>query len=172
MGLVFENPSDKWAVLRLIKDELILKHGFMMDDIDELKPWGAYYRFVLADKQKFLDLYYPDFNPEDLPGNVNPKYLVFEPGKKISLQYHERRAEIWKVIYGEVEAYFGPGDSLGEYKTYKVDETFTYPALMRHKGGASAKGWAIVAEIWQHTDQSNLSTEEDNTRISDDFGRA
>jgi hypothetical protein len=31
--------------------------------------------------------------------------------------------------------------------------------------------WAIVAEIWQHTDIENPSNEEDIVRIQDDFGR-
>jgi mannose-6-phosphate isomerase-like protein (cupin superfamily) len=170
MNMHFDDPDDKWAVLRAIKDELILKKGLVMDDVDEQKPWGAYYRFVLSEKEKFLELFYKDLDV-DVPDNISPKFLVFAPGKKISLQYHERRDEIWKVLHGEVEAYYGEGDELGEYKTYKEGETFKYPALARHKGGASAKGWAIVAEIWKHTDQNNLSTEEDNTRISDDFGR-
>lgn len=171
VNLEFDDPNDKWGVLRKIKDELILKNKFIMDDVDEQKPWGAYYRFVLGEKDKFLEKYFKDLDVE-VPGNINPKFLIFEPGKKLSLQYHERRDEIWVVLQGEVEAYFGPGDELGEYKTYQQGEMFTYPALARHKAGASDKGWAIVAEIWKHTDQNNLSVEEDNIRVSDDYGRA
>jgi hypothetical protein len=32
-------------------------------------------------------------------------------------------------------------------------------------------GWGIVAEIWQHTDASNPSDEDDIVRVQDDFGR-
>jgi len=32
-------------------------------------------------------------------------------------------------------------------------------------------GWGIVAEIWQHTDASNPSDENDIVRLQDDFGR-
>jgi hypothetical protein len=31
--------------------------------------------------------------------------------------------------------------------------------------------YSIVAEIWQHTDNNNLSDEEDIIRVQDDFGR-
>ena len=168
--LQFNDPKDKWAVLRKIKDELVMKPGLTMDDVDEHKPWGSYYRFVSNDKQRFIDMYFKDLNV-DVPGKVNPKYLIFEPGKKLSWQYHDRRDEIWKVIHGEVEAFYGPGDELGEYKTYKEGETITYPVTTRHKGGASAKGWAIVAEIWRHVDTDNPSDEADIIRISDDYGR-
>ncbi|MFZ4770871.1 MAG: hypothetical protein ACOYLO_11885, partial [Ferruginibacter sp.] len=33
------------------------------------------------------------------------------------------------------------------------------------------EGWGIVAEIWQHTDASHPSDEEDIVRVQDDFGR-
>lgn len=170
IDLSLENAKDKWEVLRRIKDALVIKPGLTMKDVDELKPWGAYYTFVSGDKQAFLDLFYSDIDFE-VPGTINPKYLVFEPGKKLSLQYHERREEIWKVIYGEVEAYYGPSDEVDEYKLYEVGDTLRYPVTMRHRGGATAKGWAIVAEIWRHEDHDNPSGEEDIIRISDDFGR-
>lgn len=170
MDIKLKGVKDKWTALRIIKDQLILKHGLVMDDIDEHKPWGAYYRFSLDQKAKFMSLFYQDCNV-DVEGDVNPKILVFEPGKKISLQYHERRDEIWRVLYGEVEAYFGEGDKLGEYKTYKTREVFTYAAKFRHKGGASTADWAIVAEIWRHTNPGALSDENDNIRLADDFGR-
>ena len=31
--------------------------------------------------------------------------------------------------------------------------------------------WGIIAEIWQHTDPSNPSDEDDIVRVEDDFGR-
>ena len=170
MGLELNKRDDKWTALRAIKDVFILENSLLVDDVDEHKPWGAYYRFAPNEKEKFLELFYKDVDI-DAPGDIHSKILVFAPGKKLSLQYHERRDEVWLVLHGEVEAYYGEGDELGEYNTYHVGEMFTYPANMRHKGGASGKGWAVVAEIWRHTDQDNLSNEEDIARISDDFGR-
>ena len=31
--------------------------------------------------------------------------------------------------------------------------------------------WAVIAEIWQHTEKDNPSDEEDIVRINDDYGR-
>jgi mannose-6-phosphate isomerase len=31
--------------------------------------------------------------------------------------------------------------------------------------------WGVLAEIWQHTDPSNPSDEDDIVRVQDDFGR-
>jgi hypothetical protein len=31
--------------------------------------------------------------------------------------------------------------------------------------------WGIVAEIWQHTDESNPSDEDDIVRLQDDYSR-
>ena len=31
--------------------------------------------------------------------------------------------------------------------------------------------WAIIAEIWQHTEKDNPSDEDDIVRINDDYGR-
>ena len=164
------DTTNKWAVLRAIKDQLVLPNGLTMDDIDELKPWGAYYRFVLSHKEQFLELFYKGTNTV-AKGECSPKLLIFEPGKKISLQYHARRDEIWRVLYGTVEAYFGDANEVTEYTTHQTGEVFMYPAQTRHKGGAANSGWAVVAEIWRHTDQNNLSDENDNVRISDDYGR-
>ena len=33
------------------------------------------------------------------------------------------------------------------------------------------KAWGMVAEIWQHTDSTNPSDEDDIVRLEDDFGR-
>ena len=31
--------------------------------------------------------------------------------------------------------------------------------------------WAVIAEIWQHTEKDNPSDEDDIVRINDDYGR-
>ena len=163
--------TNKWAVLRRIKDDLILKNGLVMDDVDEHKPYGGYYRFLGSEREKFLELFYKELDVE-LSGNINPKFMIFAPGQKVSFQYHNRRSEIWRVIYGEIEAFYGDSDELGDYKIYELGEILNFPLGARHKAGASSKGWAIAAEIWKHEDPSNLSDESDIVRLSDDYGRA
>jgi len=89
------------------------------------------------------------------------------------LQYHNRRAEIWRVIEGEITVAISDTDEEGEWKIYKAGEELSYGALARHRAGVAEGGkWAVVAEIWQHTDPDNPTDEDDIVRLADDFGRA
>lgn len=167
--------TNKWAVLRRIKDDLILKNGLVMDDVDEHKPWGAYYRFTSECAENFVADYFPGRTVEELGrgGSISPKFLVFQPGKKLSLQYHNRRAEVWHVIYGDLVAAVSDSNEEGDWKTYPSGSELSYGALTRHRAGAvEGGGWVIVAEIWQHTDPAKPTDEADIVRLADDFGRA
>lgn len=166
---------EKYEKLSEVKRNLIQARGYTMADVDELKPWGAYYRLADECAEKFVNEYFPGRTVEELGrgGSLSPKFLVFEPGKKLSLQYHERRAEIWRVIGGELIAAVSEEDKEGEWKTYKPGEELAYGAEMRHRAGAPEGGeWVVVAEIWQHTDSENPTDEQDIIRLADDFGRA
>ena len=99
--------------------------------------------------------------------------MIFEPGKKLSLQYHNRRAEIWKIIEGTLIAAVSDTDEEGEWKEYKPGDELAYGALARHRAGALEGGeWVVVAEVWQHTDLASPTDESDIVRLADDFGRA
>jgi len=165
----------KWGVLKRIKDELIFGKGYVLSDVDEHKPWGAYYKLADDSAEQFIGEYFPGRTVEELGygGSLSPKFLVFEPGKKLSLQYHNRRAEIWRVIEGEIIVALSETDEEGEWKTYKAGDELAYDALVRHRAGVSeGSEWAVVAEIWQHTDPNNPTDESDIVRLADDFGRA
>jgi mannose-6-phosphate isomerase-like protein (cupin superfamily) len=165
----------KYDVLKRVKQNLIASQGYTLSDVDEHKPWGAYYRVADEFAEQFVAEYFPGRTVEELGqgGSLSPKFLVFEPGKKLSLQYHNRRAEIWRVIEGELTAAISDTDVEGEWKTYKAGEELSYGALARHRAGAPAGGdWVIVAEIWQHTYLDNPTDEDDIVRLADDFGRA
>jgi mannose-6-phosphate isomerase len=166
---------NKYDVLTKIKKEMILAKGYTLSDVDELKPWGAYYRLSDDYAEKFVKEYFPGRSVEELGhgGSLSPKILVFEPGKKLSHQYHERRAEIWRVIKGNLTAAVSTSDEEGEWKTYTAGEELAYDELIRHRAGAPEDGaWVVVAEIWQHTDKNNPTDEDDIVRLADDFGRA
>jgi len=165
----------KYDVLKQVKSELVFGKGYVLSDVDEHKPWGAYYRLADECAEQFVGEYFPDKTVEELGhgGSLSPKFLIFEPGKKLSLQYHNRRAEIWRVISGDLTAAISDTDEEGEWKTYKTGDELSYGALARHRAGAPAEGeWVIVAEIWQHTDLDNPTNEDDIVRLADDFGRA
>lgn len=166
---------DKHEILQRVKQEYIAAKGYTLADVDELKPWGAYYRLADGHAEQFVNEYFPERTVEQLGkgGSLSPKFLIFEPGKKLSLQYHNRRAEIWRVISGTLIAAVSETDEEGEWKEYKAGEELAYGANIRHRAGAPEGGeWVVVAEIWQHTDPGNPTDEQDIIRLADDFGRA
>ena len=165
----------KYDVLNRVKEEYIFPKDYTLSDVDEHKPWGAYYRLSDSCAEQFVAEYFPEKSVEELGhgGSLSPKFLIFEPGKKLSLQYHNRRAEIWRVIEGTLIAAISDTDEEGEWNEYKSGEELSYGALARHRAGAPEGGeWVIVAEIWQHTDKNNPTNEQDIVRLKDDFGRA
>jgi len=162
----------KQDVLARVKQDYIDRLGLAVVDTDELKPWGAYYRFSDGDAEQFITEFFPDKDIDVTTGSLSPKLLVFEPGKKLSLQYHNRRGEHWRVIEGEIEVALSETDEEGEYKTYKAGDTITYGPGIRHRaGGLAGSDWAIVAEIWEHTVEASPTDEDDIVRLKDDFGR-
>lgn len=166
---------EKIEVLKRIKNTLVFPKGYTLADVDEHKPWGAYYRLADECAEQFVFEYFPGRTVEELGqgGSLSPKFLIFEPGRKLSLQYHNRRAEIWRVIEGNLTAAVSDTDEEGEWKTYEPGAELSYGALARHRAGAPVDGdWVVVAEIWQHTDLDNPTDEDDIVRLADDFGRA
>jgi len=88
----------------------------------------------------------------------------------LSWQYHHRRAEIWQVVEGTVGIKRSNTDEEGELGEYGPKDQVKLQQGERHRLIGLA-GWGIVAEIWQHTDASNPSDEDDIVRVQDDFGR-
>jgi mannose-6-phosphate isomerase len=165
---------NKYEVLQAVKDTYIRPNGYLLADVDEHKPWGAYYRIADEHAPDFVSTYFPDHTVEELGrgGSLSPKFLIFEPGMKLSLQYHKRRAEIWKVVEGTLIAAISDTDEEGVWKEYVRGEEVAYGALIRHRAGApEGAGWVVVAEVWQHTDAQQPTDESDIVRIADDFGR-
>jgi mannose-6-phosphate isomerase-like protein (cupin superfamily) len=90
------------------------------------------------------------------------KKLVVNPGKRISLQSHEFRAEHWFIVSGQgiaeldgKEVEMGPGDSID------------VPISSKHRISCSSDGPLVFIEV-----QTGSSfSEDDITRYGDDFGR-
>lgn len=141
--------------------------GLKVVDTDFERPWGGF--FVIADEssQRFLDVFFPGFTGT----NFTPKILVAEPGKRLSWQYHYRRAEHWNVVYGPVGVVTSTTDEQKPVRTVQSAETVSFGAQMRHRL-IGLEGFGVVAEIWEHTDPSSPSDEADIVRVQDDFRRA
>lgn len=152
--------------------EKVKNQSFSIIDQDRHRPWGGFFVIDEQQAQKFADTYFDRISIDDLKisGKLSPKILIVQPGKRLSWQYHHRRAEIWKVIKGPVGVITSDSDEQGPLNEYGAGETITLKQGERHRL-VGLNSWGVLAEIWQHTDPSDPSDEEDIIRVQDDFGR-
>ncbi len=151
--------------------KMIHQLGFtIVDDMSD-KPWGAGYRFQDGDLPSFLAAFYADETVDTPAGmSLSPKVLLIAPEKRLSWQYHHRRAELWKVFAGPVGTIRSHSDALQPVQVHAKGDLVVCACGERHRI-VGLDNWAIIAEIWQHTDLSHPSEEEDIVRVLDDFGR-
>lgn len=163
--------SEKQHIFERIA-ETIKSQGFTIVDQDRKRPWGGFFVIDEEQAQKFADIYFDHLSIDDLKisGKLSPKILIVEPKKRLSWQYHHRRAEIWKVIEGPAGVITSDTDEQGPLKEYEPGEIITLKQGERHRL-VGLDDWGVLAEIWQHTDPSNPSDEDDIVRVQDDFGR-
>jgi len=153
-------------------EKTLKEQGFTIDKQDQTRPWGGFFVIDESQAQQFADTYFDGLNVQDLKisGKLSPKILIVAPHKRLSWQYHHRRAEIWQVIKGEVGVVISDTDTENEVKTKQPGDVIKLEKGERHRL-VGLDGWGILAEIWQHTDSENPSDEEDIVRVQDDFGR-
>ena len=145
---------------------------FIIVDKDHNRPWGGFFVIAEDQAQRFADVYFNglDVSSLKISGKLSPKILIVAPDKRLSWQYHHRRAEIWRVIQGQAGVVRSNTDYENELEILNVGATVTLLQGERHRL-VGLEDYAVVAEIWQHTDVDNPSDEEDIVRIQDDFGR-
>lgn len=153
-------------------EQRLKNEGFNIVKRDETRPWGGFFVIDEAQAQQFANTYFDGLDIDDLKigGKLSPKILIVAPNKRLSWQYHHRRAEIWQVVTGTVGVVTSETDEEGELKEYQPKEQVKLHQGERHRL-IGLKDWGVVAEIWQHTDPSNPSDEDDIVRVQDDFGR-
>ena len=150
--------------------QIIKGAGFTVYETDISRPWGGFVRLENGDAEAFTAKYFPGMEFETYE-NLSPKFLIVAPGKRLSWQKHDRRAELWRVLEGPVGIKLSETDEEPEdMRTLETEEIIQFDVNVRHRL-IGLDGWGIVTEIWQHADGSNLSDEADIVRISDDFGR-
>lgn len=152
--------------------KLLTDSNFHIISFDKDRPWGGFFVIDEAQAQDFANAYFDGLNVSTLKrgGQLSPKILVVAPEKRLSWQYHHRRAEIWRVIQGQVGVKRSSTDTEGELEVLNVGDTITLQQGERHRL-IGLDDYAVIAEIWQHTDASHPSDEEDIVRVQDDFGR-
>ncbi|MEZ4901081.1 MAG: phosphoheptose isomerase [Spirosomataceae bacterium] len=150
----------------------LVKQGLHIEKQDQTRPWGGFFVLDEAQTPQFAATYFPtvELSTIQITQKLSPKILVVAPEKRLSWQYHHRRAEIWRVISGTVGVVTSNTDEQTPVKTYQTGELITLRQGERHRLVGLVE-WGILAEIWQHTDPENPSDEEDIVRVQDDFGR-
>lgn len=139
---------------------------------DFSRPWGGFFVLQEQDADRFIELYFPGYTKEQLMigEKLSPKFLVVAPNKRLSWQYHYRRAEIWRVLQGPVQVATNLSNEEVSPRLYQDGEVIVLQKGERHRL-IGADNYGIVTEIWQHTDPQQPSDEDDIVRLQDDFGR-
>jgi mannose-6-phosphate isomerase len=158
-------------LFRKEKQRLIEK-GFRIIKEDKTRPWGGFYVIDETQAEQFAKEFFPeeDFEKLKISYKLSPKILMVAPNKRLSWQYHHRRAEIWRCIDGNVAVATSNTDKEEQKHILKVGDKIKLKQGKRHRL-IGLDGWGVVAEIWQHTDAANPSDEDDIVRLQDDFGR-
>ena len=155
-----------------LTEKLIKSLGFRVVSKDFDRPWGGFLVIDEDQAQDFSNQFFKGINIEELKisGKLSPKILIVNPESRLSWQYHNRRAEIWRVYKGEVGIIRSEDDTQNEIEIYREGDQITLKQGERHRL-IGLDNYGVVAEIWQHTDKNNPSDEEDIVRVQDDFGR-
>lgn len=109
--------------------------------ITEKRPWGHFERYTLNE-----------------PCTVKMVYV--DGDKRLSLQYHGKRSEFWKVVKGPVKVQLGE-----EVRTLQTGDSITIPEKAVHRlMGAGVD--AVILEI-----SKGEFEESDIVRLEDDYKR-
>ena len=153
---------------------LIASWGYAPVEINEEKPWGAYYRLDASDSERFITEFFPGLSYHDAclgkAGiELSPKFLLVSPGHRLSWQYHDRRAERWIFLTSGGYVRSKDDDESTQIEA-SAGDSIQFAAGERHRL-CSLGGYVVVAEIWQHIDPQHLSDEDDIVRLEDDYSR-
>jgi mannose-6-phosphate isomerase len=171
LGMNFKPTDDKETVFTTVSNYLSEKE-LNIASKDNTRPWGGFFVLDENDADKFIATFFPHLTNAalNISGKLSPKILVVAPDKRLSWQYHHRRAEIWKLIAGQAAVMVSDTDEETEIIHLSKGDIIELKKGERHRL-IGTDNWGIIAEIWRHTDSENPSDEEDIVRVQDDFGR-
>ena len=152
--------------------KILKSQKFKIIDKDTERPWGGFYVISEGNAQDFSNIYFNGLNIEELKvsGKLSLKILIIAPNKRLSWQYHHRRSEIWKVSFGKVKVITSHDNIERKQVFLKENDVINIYEGERHRI-VGTNDYAVVAEIWIHSDKNNPSDEDDIVRIQDDYGR-
>ena len=166
------NKNDSTKTVFANVTDFLAEKKLAIASLDDKRPWGGFFVIEESDANKFITAFFSHLTKEELTiaGKLSPKILVVAPHKRLSWQYHHRRAEIWKLIGGEAAVMVSNTDKENEIINLIKEDIIELKQGERHRL-IGTEGWGIIAEIWRHTDANNPSDEDDIVRVQDDFGR-
>ena len=152
--------------------KLVESFGFKIVSKDFQRPWGGFLVIDENQAQNFSNHFFKGINIEDLKisRKLSPKILIVKPDSRLSWQYHNRRAEIWQLHKGTAGIIRSDSDEENEMRIYNEGDQIILKQGERHRL-IGLDETSVVAEIWQHTDATHPSDEDDIIRVQDDFGR-
>ena len=109
----------------------------------DIRPWGEYWVLEDADSHKV-------------------KKIKVNPGGRLSLQYHHKRAEVWTIVSG-----IGTVTIHNEIKDYKVGEVAQIPLGAVHRIENKTSEPVFFIEV----QYGSYFGEDDIVRIEDDYNR-
>jgi len=171
MPLNFSIDTPKELIFESIA-EYLHRQDLKVAKYDNTRPWGGFFVLEEGEAGKFISLYFPHLTKDELniSGKLSPKILVVAPNKRLSWQYHHRRAEIWKLIGGTAGVITSDSNEEKETTNLNIGDIVQLKQGERHRL-IGLDGWGVVAEIWRHTNAEHPSDEDDIVRVQDDFGR-
>ena len=125
-------------------DDYLRVYQEILDSRENYRPWGHYTNLLERDQHKV-------------------KELVVSPGKRLSLQRHERRAEHWTVVAGEAVVTVGEAET-----TLRRGDSVHIPVGATHRIMNPGCDPLVIIE----TQTGDYFGEDDIVRLADDYGRA
>lgn len=113
-----------------------------MNIYSEERPWGKFEKFH-----------------ENKPCTI--KLIYVNPNSRLSLQYHNKRSEFWKIIKGTAEVELN-----GKTVILTEGETITIPRQSKHRIGAFDEGCTILEIAYGKFDENDI------VKLEDDYERA
>lgn len=166
-----------------IEKEDMVKHirqatligGYTLAEVNSNKPWGAYLRIEDGEADRFTPEMFEGMSSEEARRGVadaplSPKILLVSPGQRLSEQRHNRRAERWHFL---TPGFYVKSKEVGDQTVYeaKPGDIVQYDQAEVHRLIGSPSAYTIVAEVWQHSDATHPSDEDDIERFADDYVR-
>lgn len=156
-------------------ERIAKEHGYETLDRNDTKPWGAYLRFDSKDAEQFIDSFFPGLTLEEAQRGIenaelSPKFLLVSPGQRLSWQKHARRAERWAFLT-DGAYHKSDTDDQGDIVNVSAGEIVQFEQGERHRLVGLEDSYALVAEIWQHSDATYPSDEDNIVRLQDDYNR-